>query len=135
MCHPRDAVGHDVGKPTPSVAMLPADAIFSVGEPWGAIGHDAGKPTLSVATPPQDATFGTVDSRDANGHEVGKPTPSIATSPKTSYLEHLSLRMPLERRWKTDEERRNAAKMPYVAWVSLGMLLDTTLEKRRDATR
>jgi hypothetical protein len=46
------------------------DATFTAAGPKDAIVNDAGKPTPSVATPPKDAIFSIGELRDAFDHEV-----------------------------------------------------------------
>jgi hypothetical protein len=61
-CKPVDTIGNAAGKSKLGVATLSNDVIFSIGEPRDANGHDVGKPTPSVTTtfvvtPTQDAIF------------------------------------------------------------------------------
>jgi hypothetical protein len=81
-CLPRDsgdAIGKEVVKATP-----PQDTDFLTNGPRDANGHEVGKPTLSVATslamPPQDAIFWTDEPQDPIGYDDGKPTPNVATA-------------------------------------------------------
>jgi hypothetical protein len=83
------------------------DATFSADEHTDSIANNAGKLTPIVATPPEDATNSMDGPREANGHDAGNPTPSVATPQKTAYL----------------------------AQMNLGMLSDTKLKNRCQASR
>jgi hypothetical protein len=138
---------------TPIVATPPKDTIFGDDEPQDAIGHDVGKPTPSEATPivsspPQDTIFahmgqGTPMDTYENRRRASRRHYSCRRH-KNLYLGQIKLGTPLDtmlenrrlssrrlqkmphlphvrdstchwkRRWKTEAERRDAAKGRHI---------------------
>jgi hypothetical protein len=101
----------DANKPTPSVTTSRKDAIFCAGERQDATEHEDRKPTPSVATRTQDGIFGTDERQNAIEHDMEN------------------------RRQASRRLSRCRQKTPYLAQVSLGMTLDTTLQNLRQASR
>jgi hypothetical protein len=63
----RYAFLQEFGKQTPFFATSPPDAVLGTNEPGNAIGLDVGNPTPSVATT-KDAMFSAGDNTDATVH-------------------------------------------------------------------
>jgi hypothetical protein len=132
----REAIGHEIGNPTPSIATPfvetpPHDAIFNTDEHrdtirhafWkptpfsaderpGVIENDAGKPTSSVMTPPKYAMFRAGEPRDATGTTLEN---------RRRASRHLTSR----RRLRNVNEANRSLGTPY----------DTILANRRRASR
>jgi hypothetical protein len=150
----------------PIAATPPQDAIFGTHEPRDAIGHDVGKPTPSVAVPitrrlqktphlPQMSFRMPLETTLENRSWVSRRQ---STRKKDAMTRRWALGWHSTWRWRTDSgchdapkrrhilrrwvygylltlENQRRRKTPYLAHVRLGMSLDRTLENRLQASR
>jgi hypothetical protein len=107
---PRDDIGHDFRRPTPSVATPSKDAIFTTGDQGDGIGKKFGKMTST-----RDTIFCANGPRNATGHNVENRHQASRRQQKTTYLALVSHEMPFNRMLENRrrETRCRSSRRPH----------------------